>query len=211
MVAIRKHQPTVAAGDIPVNIRSFEWHLRAENRFAQTIRTYAESAGQFAAIRRGHVESFTSHLLVQWKPATAGSRYRGLQAFFRWLADEGEMKTSPVEQMKPPRLPEEPPDVLQEAQLRAMLKMCEGAAFDGRRDAALLRIFIDTCPRLAEVAGLRYSKDDDTANDVDPDQGLIRVLGKGRRGPVIAIGKRTVKALDRYLRVRAAHHSAETP
>jgi site-specific recombinase XerD len=225
MTIATTHRPIKTTGNIHVNITSFERHLKAENLSPRTIQTYAESARQLAIylaeqgtpqdvanIRREHIETFIACLLERWKPATANNRFRGLQAFFRWLADEGEIKSSPMERMKPPRVPEEPPDVLTEAHQRLLLKTCEGGhSFDDRMDAAILRLFRDTGARLAEVAGLRYSSTDDAANDVDLDQGLVRVLGKGRRERVPAIGRKAVKALDRYLRARAGHHAAAAP
>lgn len=75
-----------------------------------------------------------------------------------------------------------------------------GPASSTCRDAALIRVFIDTGARRAEVAGLRYDPADETANDVDLDQGILRVVGKGRRERVVAVGSKTVRALDRYLR-----------
>ena len=59
--------------------------------------------------------------------------------------------------------------------------------FESRRDAALIRVFIDTGARLAEIAGLRYDENDPVSNDVDLDQGIVRVLGKGRRERVVAL------------------------
>src|SRR4030042_304914 len=92
------------AGDISVNIESYGRHLRAENLSPRTRQTYMESARQLArflgergmprdvtSITREHVEAFITHLLERWKPATANNRYRGLQSFFRWLVEEGEV------------------------------------------------------------------------------------------------------------------------
>jgi integrase/recombinase XerC len=60
------------------------------------------------------------------------------------------------------------------------------------------------------VAGLRWNPDDDEANDVGLDDGLLRVLGKGERWRLLPIGPKAVKALDRYVRLRARHaHAAE--
>lgn len=42
-------------------------------------------------------------------------------------------------------------------------------------------------------------------NDVDLDHSLIRMLGKGRRERVVPIENKTIRALDRYLRVRGKH------
>ena len=80
-----------ATGDLPVNIKSFSLHLKAENLSARTIETYLESIEQLARfladqgmpqdvanIRREHVEAFIAHLLELWKPATANNRFRDL-------------------------------------------------------------------------------------------------------------------------------------
>lgn len=113
--------------------------------------------------------------------------------------------------MKVPRIPEQPPDVLKEPQLKALLSACASQEFEERRDTAIIRIFIDTGARLAEVAGLRWNPDDDLANDVDLDAGILRVLGKGRRERILPIGPKAVKALDRYVRRRAQHPGAKLP
>jgi hypothetical protein len=46
-------------------------------------------------IRREHVEAFVSDLLARKAPATAHNRFRGCQAFFNWLTEEGEVRVSP--------------------------------------------------------------------------------------------------------------------
>ena len=211
--------------DLAVNVGSFTRHLKAENLSPRTQETYTESVRQFAKflvsrampqdltnIHREHVESFMEDLLARWKPATANNRYRGLQAFWRWAADEVEVKESPMARMRPPRVPESPPDVLREDQLKALLATCDrGQELEERRDAAILRVFVDTGARLTEVTELRWMPEDDTQNDIVLDRGVLRVLGKGRRERVLAIGHKTIRALDRYLRRRALHREAGLP
>ena len=61
-----------------------------------------------------------------------------------------------------PRFPEAPPDVLREDPLKALVATCEkGRDFESRRDAALIRVFVDTGARLSEVANLRLDLGDD--------------------------------------------------
>jgi integrase/recombinase XerC len=48
--------------------------------------------------------------------------------FFRWWVEEGEITETPMRNMRPPQIPEEPPAVLGENDLRALLKACEGKA-----------------------------------------------------------------------------------
>ena len=87
----------------------------------------------------------------------------------------------PTAKMRPPRVPGNPPPVLREDDLRALLATCGHTGdFEGRRDTAILLVFIDTGVRLSELANLRVALDE-TENDVDLDQGVVRVIGKGSR------------------------------
>lgn len=187
---------------------SFTRSLRARNLSDRTVDTYTESVRQFGTfladrgmpiqvdgIAREHVESFIEDLLGKWKPATASNRYRGLQTYFKWLLEEGEIRTSPMARMKPPLVPESPPQVLNLEDLQKLLKACEGRSFDQRRDAAIIRILLDTGLRRAEMAGI-------TMEDVDLDQQTLRVLGKGGRIRTVPYGRKSARDLDRYLRVR---------
>ena len=208
-------------GDIRDNIRSFSYHIRATNKRPRTLEIYQDAAERLAEfltdrgmptdvahISREHVEAFIADQLDQWKPGTAANKYRSLQQFFKWLAEEGEIKESPMTRMKAPLVPEQPIPVLSDDQLRRLLATCRGSDFESRRDHAILRVFTDTGARRGEVAGLRYDPDDDLNNDVDLDQGLIRVLGKGGRERLLPIGHKTVRAIDRYLRVRSQRAAA---
>jgi site-specific recombinase XerD len=199
-------------GELGELLNSWRRHLRAQRISPATISTYSTAVGQLgvflakqgmptapAGIHREHVEAFITSVLEKWKPATAHNRYRGCHAFFVWLLEEGEITASPMERMKPPRLPEEPPPVLREAELRALLAACErDKTFAGRRDEAILRVFMDTGARRAEVLNLALP-------DVDLEQGLIKVTGKGSRVRSVPIGTQTVRALDRYNRARGKH------
>src|SRR5438445_9527373 len=181
-------------GDIMGMAMSFRRQLRGRNVSPTTVATYGEAVQQLSAflaaqgmpmdvvkITREHVESFIEKLLGRWKPATASNRFRALQQFFGFLVDEGEITASPMAKMKPPIIPENPPGILREKELKALLEACEGASFEDRRDAAIIRVFIDTGARLGEVRGLRWTPNDPETNDVDLDGDVLRVLGKGRR------------------------------
>jgi site-specific recombinase XerD len=217
--------PLAAGVNVADAMKSFGRHLRAQNLSPRTIQTYIESVRQLArflelngmpqdvgVVRREHVESFIASLLELWKPATANNRYRGVQAFFKWLAEDGEILDSPMAKMRPPRVPEQPPAVLREDELRALLATCDkGTSLEDRRDAAILRVFIDTGARRSEIAGLRYQPGSDDKNDVDLDLGLLRVMGKGGRERVLPLGDKAIRALDRYIRKRAGSGSASLP
>jgi site-specific recombinase XerD len=204
-----------AVGDL---LPSFRLHLQAENKAPRTIKSYTEAVRLLAAflrdqgmpaaaanLTREHVEAFIADQVLRLRPASARVRFRSLQ-LFRWAAAEGEVAESPMRNMSPPAIPEVPVPLLSEEELRRLVRACElnGPGFYDRRDSALLRLLIDTRCRLAEVAGM-------TTDDVDLEQGLVQVLGKGRRPRVVAVSSRTARALDRYLRVRRAHRDASDP
>jgi site-specific recombinase XerC len=50
-----------------------------------------------------------------------------------------------------------------------------------------------------------------TVDDVDLDQRMVWVLGKGHRPRALPLGRKTAQALDRYLRVREEHRLVYLP
>jgi site-specific recombinase XerD len=190
---------------------SWDLSLRAGNKSPRTVQTYLESlrsldrhlteAGMprvVSSIRREHVESWIAALLERSKPATASNRYRAAVTFFRRCIEEGELTASPMERMSPPKVPENPPPLITEEQIAALLKDCAGTEFVDRRDTAIIRILLDTGMRRAELAGL-------CLNDVDLRTRELRVTGKGDRVRIVRMGFKTASAVDRYLRARARH------
>ncbi|RLC92746.1 MAG: integrase [Chloroflexi bacterium] len=196
---------------------SFIRALRACNSSEKTQETYAEAVKQFTRflkakgmstevtrINRDYVEAFIEDLLTRCRPATAHNRYRGLHRFFAWLVEEGEIKESPMRNMRPPRLPEQPAPVLKEAEIKALLKACAGSNFAARRDMAIIRLLLDSGLRRNELAGL-------TVDDLDLDNQVATVMGKGRRLRTVPFGSKCARDLDRYLRARASHSDAARP
>lgn len=198
-------------------IVSFDRHLRATNKAVRTRQKYtfaARQLGRFlcdnglptdvALIRRRDVEAYIAYLLDGFSAGTAVTRYQDLQQFFRWLLDEDEITESPMEKMKPPKLPEVLVPVITEDQDKAVLATCAGKEFDELRDQAILRLFGDIGPRLSELAGIM-------TDQVDLDDDVVIVMGKGGRPRACPFGAKTARALDRYLRARAKHRLSHLP
>ena len=112
--------------------------------------------------------------------------------------------------MKPPKVPLEPPNALEDDRLKALLATCEKEQYtEHRRDAAVTPVFIDASARSSEVKNLRRHPPDETLRGVDLERGILRVLGKGHRERVLTVGRKTVRALDRYLRKRMLHRDSQ--
>lgn len=87
--------------------------------------------------------------------------------------------------MKPPTIPETPPPVLREDEIRRLLATTAGTAFDERRERAILMVLVDTGIRRAEIAGLE---------DIDDEHDVVVVTGKGSRPRVVLFGQKSGKA-----------------
>jgi site-specific recombinase XerD len=179
-------------------LRSFERHLRAENRSANTVESYLESVRQAEVYltthgrtlldaQRGDLEAFLGELLTRRAPGTVATRYKVLRILYRWLEEEDEITTDPMARMKPPIIPEQPVPVVAEDSLRRLLAACAGKTFEARRDTAVIMFLLDTGARRAELAGLRLA-------DLDFDLDVALVLGKGRRERALPFGRKTAVA-----------------
>lgn len=214
---VRATRTPVQLGEIRALRSSFLRSLAAQNKSPKTLEAYGDSVRfladyleaqgmptKLAAITREHVEAFVASLLERFKPATANNRYRALTAFFKWAVEEGELTASPMERMKPPSVPDAPVPVIPNDALVRLPKTTAGKSFDDRRDAAILRLFLDTGLRLAELTHLDVA-------DIDFDHAVAMVGDRAKfgRGRAVPFGKKTTVALDRYLRSRVAHKDAD--
>lgn len=191
-------------------------YIRASNKSPRTVETYGEAVDQLGAwlshhddapattgeIRRAEIEAFLIGLGEQGRSAsTMNNRYRSLHRFFGFVVDEGEAADHPMTRMTPPQVPDQPVDVLTEGQIKALLADCKGRAFVPVRDTAVIRLMIDTGVRRAELLGM-------AVEDVDLDQDVAYVLGKGRRERACPFGRKAAMALDRYVRHRTKRRHA---
>jgi site-specific recombinase XerD len=202
--------PTSAAevADLDALARSFDLSLRVRRRSPRTRQNYLEAIAQLRAhlaergmpttvdaIRREHVESYLADVAERHRPATCANRFAALRAFFRWCEEVGEVDTSPMARIQRPRVPEVPVPALDTDECRALLDACAGRTFAARRDAAVLRVMLDTGVRASELCGMRV-------DDLDLADGTIAVVGKGERPRRVPIGAATAVAVDAYQRAR---------
>lgn len=186
--------------------------MRAERKSARTIQSYLESAGQLAEHLNGadlleaatdDLRAFMGWLAGNRSPATCSVRYRALQQFYKWALGEDLIDRNPMDRMRPPTVPEKPVPVVRVDDLRRLLKACDSRDFLDLRDTAIIRLMLEPGGmRRSEVAGIRLG-------DVDLDQEVVLVTGKGSRVRAVPYGYKTGQAIMRYLRVRGSHPFAE--
>jgi site-specific recombinase XerD len=202
--------------EVEALLRDFEISLEARRRSPRTIGSYLGTARLFARfvdgaggephpgkVTKRDVEAFIAHQAATTSSSTAASRYRYLQQWFRWLAEEEIIEANPMAGTSPPAIEEKIVPVLSIEQLRALLASCSGKSFDDRRDEALVRFMVDTGARLGETAGL-------TLPTMDARARQAVVHGKGDRNRRVFFSPKTAEALSRYERQRRAHPRAST-
>lgn len=193
---------------------SFARHLRAEGRAPRTVTIYGQAVRFFGdwledqgrprtvdELTRAAVREWLAQLSDTNEASTVKTRHRGMFRFCRWLVDEGEIDAHPMQGMSVPVPTDKPVPVLSDDDLIALLKACAGKEFADRRDEAMIRLLLDCGIRVSELCGLDL-------DDLDLDQGMGLVRGKGRKVRPVYLGARTVRAVDRYLRARAGHRWA---
>lgn len=194
---------------------SFRRDLRAAGKSDRTATVYLQSLTSFrrwlaARGRPETLDELTRGAVREWlaglaesrlAPGTVRTRWKGMHRFASWLVAEGELKRHPMDGLEVPTVPDSPVPILNDDELAALLKACQGKGFQERRDEAVIRMFIDCGVRVSELCGL-------TLADVDVDQETALVTGKGGKRRAVYFGARTARALDRYLRERRGHRWA---
>ncbi|MCH8116282.1 MAG: tyrosine-type recombinase/integrase [Chloroflexi bacterium] len=195
---------------------SFDLYLQSVGRADETRCSYLEALHQLVvfllerykhptldAITRNDVRAFGVSLQRHKEPATVANRVRSLKQFFKWTVGDELIDDDPMTGFKTPKVPVKPVPVVEQEDLTALLDTCRhGKDIWDHRDYAILRLFISTGARRSEIANL-------LVDDVDMDEGLIQVIGKGSRPRVVAVDRETMTALRLYKRSRSIQPHAE--
>jgi site-specific recombinase XerD len=190
-------------------VADWKRHLKAKNLAPSSILSYVSVADKFSEYQQTvpnlplvhQIEAYLATVLQRTSAANSRKHHRNLQQFFRWLTDEGELDANPMLKIRPPKVPEKLVAVFSDLELSRLLSACKGNSFLQRRNAALIRVLMDTGIRAAELCRMQLG-------DVDLDVGLITVTGKGRRPRVVPTSAKTSESISRYLRQRNRHTNA---
>ncbi len=93
--------------------------------------------------------------------------------------------------VKIPKVPEVVVPTFSEKEIVKLLAQTSRGTKEGFRDYCLLLTLIDTGIRLGELANLK-------TDNVDHEQNLFRVIGKGQKERFVPFGRRVAKALMKY-------------
>jgi integrase/recombinase XerD len=160
--------------------------------------TPADVAWFLAALREGDAEHAP---LAVSSAARAVIAVRGLHAF---AVAQGLAGSDPAREVPPPSPPRRLPKAITVAEVERLLDAAGPGPGDPSadprqlRDRALLEFLYGTGARISEATGL----DVDELRLDDPEDPLVRLIGKGGKHRVVPVGSYAARALEAYL-VRA--------
>lgn len=115
-----------------------------------------------------------------------------MRAFYKYLLRNGTVKNNPANMVQTPKTEKYMPTFLSVDEAFELLDAPgEKSALD-LRSRAMMELFYSSGLRLSELAGLDVI-------DIDFNQELIKVRGKGKKERIVPVGRRALKAVKEYL------------
>jgi integrase/recombinase XerD len=131
--------------------------------------------------------------IQQGKSPRSVSRYlSAYRQFYRWLVREGAISSDPVALIESPKTGRGLPKALTEQQVETLLAAPDLDTRLGKRDKSMLELMYATGLRVSELVGLELS-------NLNLNQGVVRVMGKGRKERLVPIGEVAHDSLKLYL------------
>lgn len=160
---------------------------------------YLEQAGLDVGLIQADsdvVRGWVVSLMDQKLSATSVNRkLSSLKSFYRFLQKIGEIKKTPLNNVKGPKTKKAIPSFVNYSDIKDILDDETNTEFSAVRNRIIVELFYMTGIRREELIGLNDL-------DVDLDKGEIRVLGKRNKERIVPISDKTVRLLSSYLLVR---------
>ncbi len=202
-------------------IELFLLHIELERSLSEnTVKSYqfdllkfkdfmrASGIVSFAGINETHIEKFLAYLKKEYKASTSSRILSSLRQFYDFMIGGGHLpglKYNPFENFESPKQERKLPEVLSYEEINNMLNAVKITDSLGLRDRAILETMYACGLRVSEVINLKTS-------NVFPEEGIIRVFGKGSKERVVPIGEEALNWIESYLihsRKELANRSSE--
>jgi integrase/recombinase XerC len=143
-----------------------------------------------------HLRAFTVWLHEQqYAKSTIARRLAALRSWFRFLCRQGTLTANPADGLRSPRQEKKLPSFLTEDALGQLLAVPADATLLDRRDRAILEALYSAGLRVSELTGLNLA-------DLDLNEGVATVRGKGKRERLVFFGRTALEALRGWLAAR---------
>lgn len=163
--------------------------------------TYEVKSVNFTKITEIDLLSYRSHLQYEkrLKTATINQHVAALRSFFSFLHHKSIFSSAVITHLKPLSKPYlRAPDVPKRAQILKLFRMVDTRNERGKRDFAILQLFVQCGLRLSEVASIELGD-----LEISERKGILRIVaGKGNQPREIHLNQTARKVLLDYLNVR---------
>ena len=189
-------------------IEQFCRYLETErNASTHTVAAYRSDLEQFSAFLAGQgdgapeevdhltIRRYLAQLHKGLTKSSIGRKLSALRALFRYLLREGRLEKNPAELIGTPKREKRLPFHLNIDQVTALVSAPSPAAGLPLRDRAVLETLYSCGIRVSELTGMNVG-------DLDLEEGLARVLGKGGKERLVPVGSCAAAALSAYLQER---------
>jgi len=134
--------------------------------------------------------------------STIARRLASLRSYYRYLRRHEECTGNPAEALRNPKQPKRLPRLLRVDEVIKLLDSITLETAAGLRDRAMFETLYGGGLRVSELVALNLA-------DLDLEQGLARVRGKGRRERLCPLGGMAVQCLTWWLPARAPRYPEE--
>lgn len=181
-----------------------QWLTIEKGRSRATIDAYRrdlEALGQWMRarhlelndVREEDLEHYFNELRDQHRSLNTVARsMASIRGCFAYVVEEGQLSVDPGARLHGGRRGRTLPKPLGEDEIAMLLDSIPRASAVDLRDRALLELLYGTGARVSEVVGLGIS-------DLDFDEELILLTGKGSKQRLVPIGRTLKEALQEYL------------
>jgi integrase/recombinase XerD len=202
--------------ELPIEAEEFlVWMAAERGRAINTLKAYRRDLLGYEHWLQGRQRSVltvTHDDLVGWvaeRKATEAAttsiarQLAAIRMLHRYLAAEQVRPDDPTARLDGVRVRAGIPKPLTEAQVTSLLDAVVGNEPVHRRDRALLELLYGTGARISEVCGL-------SVGDIDFDERLVRLFGKGSKERIVPYGSAAAVALDEWFSTSGRAHMVPT-
>lgn len=126
------------------------------------------------------------------KPRSTARQLSSFRRFFRYIMREGLRDVDPTADIEMPRIGRSLPKTLSEEEVDSLLNAPNTDEPLGNRDRAMLELLYATGLRVSELINLKQSQ-------VNFNQGVLRIVGKGDRERLIPLGEESQRWLRNFI------------
>ncbi len=141
---------------------------------------------------RGYVAALSE---AGYATSSVSRKLASTRSFFRHCQREGRCESNPARPLRNPRRSHKLPHYLSTDEVGQLLEAPPNDKMLGKRDRAILETMYSAGLRVSELVGL-------SDGDVDLQEGIVRVRGKGRKERLAPIGSFAVRAITNWRKVR---------